>query len=148
MSINVTTRAAEDSSPDDSRKLQAGTGRLWFEVAASAGAWFGIGLSDMIITWRACVHEEQFGNASAHPGARVLYFLFTFVLIGVALLAGTISYRSWQKVAGMARLLRAEGQERREFMALAGLFISFTLGAGMIWLCLPLFILEMCLRAR
>ena len=45
-------------------------------------------------------------------------------------------------------MLLAEATERKEFMAWAGLFISFTLGVGIVWLCLPLFILQMCIRAR
>ena len=123
-------------------------GRLWFGVAASTGAWFGVGIADMFITWRACIHEEQFGGPSAHPGARVLYFVFTVLLFAVAAFAGTMSYRNWRKLAGLTRLLRAEGSERKEFMALAGVFISFTLGVGIVWLCLPLFLIRMCLRAR
>ena len=34
-------------------------GSLWFQVAASGIAWFGLGVADMVITWRACVHEEK-----------------------------------------------------------------------------------------
>jgi hypothetical protein len=137
MSTNTTSRADGIS-----------TTRLWLGVAASAGAWFGLGLADMFITWLACVHQEKFGGASAHPGARILYFAFTVLLFGVAALAGTMSYRNWRKLSDIRSLLLAEGYERKEFMALAGLFISVTLGAGIIWLCLPLFILQQCLRAR
>jgi hypothetical protein len=137
MSTNPTTRVDGISNA-----------RLWFGLAASAGAWFGLGLADMFITWVACVHQEKFGGASVHPGARALYFAFTVLLFGVAALAGTMSYRNWYKLSHITSLLLAEGRERKEFMALAGLFISFTLGAGIIWLCLPLFILQQCLRAR
>ncbi|MDQ6732987.1 MAG: hypothetical protein M3Z35_02550 [Nitrospirota bacterium] len=122
--------------------------RLWFEVAGSGVAWFGLGLADMVITWRACVHEEQFGGPSSHPGALVLYFVMWIVLFGLATFAGTMSYRSWRTLSGVRELLSAEGRERKEFMSLAGLFISLTLGIGMVWLCLPLFILQMCARAR
>lgn len=123
-------------------------GRLWFGVVASAVAWFGVGLADMFITWRACVHEEQFGGASFHPGALILYVVFSFLLLGVAALAGTLSYRYWHRLSRAKALLDAEAYERKEFVALAGLFISFTLGAGMVWLCVPLFMIEMCLRVR
>jgi hypothetical protein len=102
----------------------------------------------MLITWRACVHEEQFGGPSSHPGALALYFVMWIVLFGLVTFAGTMSYRSWRTLSGARKLLAAEGQERKEFMSLAGLFISLTLGVGMVWLCLPLFILQMCARAR
>lgn len=124
------------------------TRRLWFGVGASVWAWFGVGLSDMFITWQACEHEEQFGGASAHPGARVIFFVFTFLLLGVAAVAGAMSYSDWHRLSGLKALLHAEATERKEFMAWAGLFISFTLGVGIVWLCLPLFIIQMCLRAR
>lgn len=122
--------------------------RLWFQVAASAAAWLSLGLGDMLITWRACVHEEQFGGPSVHPIAHALYFAVAGLVFALTVLAGTMSYRSWYSLSGVTSLLAAEGRERREFMSLAGIFISVTLGAGIIWLCLPLFLLEMCLRTR
>ncbi len=149
MSTESTTRQGEDLHPDDANTpTRVSTARLWFGVAASAGAWFGLGLADMFITWRTCLHEEQFGGASAHPASRAIYFLFTFALFAVAATAGTMSYRDWRKLAGITALMQAEGQERSEFMALVGVFISFTLGMGIVWLCLPLFILQMCMRTR
>lgn len=124
------------------------TSRLLFGVGASVWAWFGVGLSDMFITWQACLHQEEFGGPSAHPGARVLFFVFTFLLLGLAAVAGTMSYRDWRRLSGATTVLQAEATERKAFMAWAGLFISFTLGVGIVWLCLPLFILQMCIRAR
>ena len=70
------------------------------------------------------------------------------LLMGLAAVAGTMSYRNWRKLSGASEVLRAEATERKAFMAWAGLFISFTLGVGIVWLCLPLFILQMCIRAR
>ena len=122
--------------------------RLWFEFAASATGWLSLGCLDMVIAWRACVHQEQFGGPSPHPGARILYFLLWIVTFGVASLAGSMSYRTWRTLSGASELLRAEGRERREFMSLAGLFISITLGIGFLWMCLPLFMLQMCARTR
>ena len=72
----------------------------------------------------------------------------TVLLLGVAVVAGVMSYRGWKKLAGVTGLLRAEGRERSEFLSLAGLYISFTLGAGMVWLGIPLFLLEICVRTR
>ncbi len=56
-----------------------------------------------------------------------------------------MSYRRLAQAFGsQSDLLSAEAIERKEFMALAGLIISFTLGIGMVWLFLPVFIIEMC----
>jgi hypothetical protein len=136
-----------DSNPA-ARKEAVPTSKLWFGSAAATGAWFGLGLSDMFITWRACLHEEQFGGPSAHPGARMPFFFCSSFLLALAVVAGVMSYRNWKRLSGLTALLRAEATERKEFMALAGLFISFTLGVGIVWLCLPLFIIQMCIRAR
>lgn len=132
---------AEAAAPQSDR-------RLWFQFAAAAIAWHVLCASDMMILWGACVHQEQFGGPSSHPGAFILFFVLWFVLFGLAALAGLMSYRSWRRLSGSSELLRAEGRDRKEFMSLAGLFVSVTLGAGFIWLCLPLFILEMCARTR
>ena len=137
MSTDVTTR--EEMVPPR---------RLWFGVVASTVAWFGLGIADMFITWLACVHQEQFGGPSYHPAARVLYIASGVCLLGLTAIAGFVSYRNWHRLAGVTRLLSAEAYDREEFMALAGLFISVTLGAGLVWLCLPLFIIEMCMRVR
>ena len=122
--------------------------RLWFQVAGSGIAWFALGFADIVITWGACVHEEQFGAPSSHPGARILYFVMWLVLAALALLAGWMSYRSWRSLSDRSDLLYAEGRERKEFMSQAGFFISLTLGIGIVWLSLPLFLIEMCARMR
>jgi hypothetical protein len=135
-------------SESTTREQTVPTSRLWFGVVGSTLAWFSLGLADMFITWRACVHEEQFGGASSHPGARVLYFVAGISLLALTGVAGFMSYKDWHRLSGLKDLLSAEAYERKEFMALAGLFISFTLGFGMVWLFLPVFIIEMCLRVR
>jgi len=114
----------------------------------SALAWIGLGVADMLITWRACLNEEQFGGASFHPGAHALYFVVTGLLFVMAVLTGVSSYRTWRKLSGATTFLDAEGRERSEFMSQAAIFISFTLGFGMIWFFIPLFIIQMCLRTR
>ena len=120
----------------------------WFGVAGSALAWIALGAGDILITWQACRHWELFGEPGNSPNAHILYFVITFVLIGLAVMAGISSYQSWKKFSDRRALLCAEGRERTEFIALAGLFMSLTLGFGMLWLCLPLFVIQMCLRAR
>lgn len=140
--------SSDERSQDPGGSAEVPNGRLWFQVAAAGVAWFGLGLADIVITWRACVHQEQFGGPSAHPGARLLYFVMWVALFGLAVLAGTMSYRSWRMLSGISDLLYAEGRERKEFMSQAGFFISLTLGIGIVWLCLPLFILQMCARTR
>ncbi|MGA7158753.1 MAG: hypothetical protein WBY53_18045 [Acidobacteriaceae bacterium] len=105
-------------------------------------------MADMFISWLACVHQEQYGGPSYHPFARALFFIFAVLLFGLALLTGYMSYRSWRDLSRASDLIQAEGRERKEFMSLAGFFISVTLGFGIFWLSIPLFIFQMCARAR
>ena len=137
MSTDITTR--DGTVP---------TGTLWFGVAASVAAWLGLYLADILITWLTCPHRDQLGGPSPDAGARVLYIVSTLALLALAATAGTMSYRNWRRLSDIKRLLAAEAFERKEFMALAGLFISFTLGVGIVWLGLPLFMIQMCLRTR
>lgn len=122
--------------------------RLWFGLAASAVAWASLGFIDILITWRACVHDEQFGNPSVHPVARILYIAVAICLFLVVLIAGSISYRNWRMISTQNKILEAEATDRREFMALLGVFVSITLGMGVLWLSIPPLVIELCLRAK
>jgi hypothetical protein len=143
---NTMSAGFQPQAPDNAQKIS--NRRVWFEFAASAGSWIFLGFFESVIAWRACVHQEQFGGPSPHPGARILYFLLWIASFSLALLAGSMSYRTWRRLCGASKLLRAEGRERQEFMSLSGLFITVTLGFGFFWMCLPLFMLQMCARTR
>jgi H+/Cl- antiporter ClcA len=122
--------------------------RLWFGLAASAVAWGALGLIDIVITWRACVHQEQFGNASAHPDARAMYIIVASALFLVVVTAGTMSYRNWRTISQQSEIIDATATDRQEFMALLGVFVSITLGMGVLWLAIPPLMIELCLRAK
>lgn len=123
-------------------------GRLWFGFVASAVAWILLGFIDIVITWRACVHQEQFGNASYHPGARAAYIAVELALLAIVVVAGILSYRNWRAISAQNEILDATATDRREFMALLGVFVSLTLGMGVVWLSIPPLMLELCLRAK
>jgi len=143
MSTNSTTALPSDWLPQNAEAPdRIPVNRLVFQVTASALAWSSLGAADVLITWRACIHS------ASQSSAGIPYFVITGLLFCLTLLAGGMSYRSWHKLSGLTALLRAEGRERSEFLSLAGVFISCTLGAGIIWLGMPLFILEMCVRTR
>jgi divalent metal cation (Fe/Co/Zn/Cd) transporter len=133
---------------DSVRQSSVSPSRLWFGLTAAAAAWVLLGFIDILITWRACVHQEQFGNASAHPDARIIYIAVAISLFIVVLTAGTLSYRNWRRISSQRRLLEANATDRREFMALLGVFVSVTLGAGVLWLSIPPLVIEFCLRAK
>jgi uncharacterized membrane protein YphA (DoxX/SURF4 family) len=107
-----------------------------------------LGIAEILITWRECLHQEQFGGASDHPGMHALSIILFLALLAIAIGAGIMSYRNWRQLAGGVRIYRAEGEPPREYLALLGVFISITLGLGIIWLGIPLTILSLCVRTR
>lgn len=136
------------ASEPTTRAVPSEPRRLWFGVVAAAIAWFLTGIAEMFITWRACLHTEQFGNATSHPWATVTSFVVSWFLIGVAATAGFVSWMNWRRLSAKRHLLESEGHSHREFLAMIGIFISFTLGVGMVWMAIPLFILRYCARVR
>ena len=69
-------------------------------------------------------------------------------LFSIVLLAGRTSYRNWRALTGACGLIETLATDRQEFMALAGVFVSFTLGIGVLWLAVPLFMVQLCMRAK
>lgn len=122
--------------------------RLWFGFAVPAMAWLSLGILDILITWRACMHQEDFGIPNSHPAVRVVFFVLALVLLALTLGAGAISYRNFRQLSGQRGLLGSHAVERREFMAMLGVIISITLGMGIIWLALPPLFLDLCWRAK
>lgn len=122
--------------------------RLWFGFAGSAVSWIALGLADIVLTWRVCLDRDQYGMSHSQPSFRLVYFVVTFLLLLTAISAGTISYRNWRDLAPNCAISKAEARGRSEYMALAGVFISFTLGIGIILLGIPVAILNLCVRAH
>ena len=122
--------------------------RLWFGFAGSAGSWIALGIIDLLITWQACLGQEQYGGAHLDPGVKVLYLVVTLLLLITAVTAGGVSFRNWRELSHSGSLAKAEGRGREEYMALIGVFVSFTLGIGIVLLGIPLAIIDLCVRAR
>jgi hypothetical protein len=122
--------------------------RVWFGVVAAGAAWFLLGIAEMFITWRACLHNEALGTASSHPSATIASFVVSFFLLGLVAAAGFVSWNTWRNLSRQRSFIEAEGRGQHEFIALVGVVFSLTLGAGMVWMTLPLFILRLCARVR
>jgi len=78
----------------------------------------------------------------------LLTILITVALFATIVTSGIVSYRNWRRLSADADLESAEGRGREEFMALLGVFVSLTLGFSVLWLALPLFVLDLCVRTR
>ena len=130
------------------RQPSRSPGRLWFGLVASAAAWFALASSDILLTWAACLHQEQFGGASRHTGLLVLAWGITLGLVAVIVTAGGISYQNWRQLVKEADSGNEGARDRAEFMALLGVFISVILGIGVMWMALPLALVDLCVRTR
>lgn len=122
--------------------------RLWFGFVTSAACWVMLGCLDLLITWRACIYQEDYGLPSHPTSATVLYLLASVLLLVITIAAGVTSYRNWRMVSQQRAMLESPSVERTEFMALVGVIISVTLGIGILLLALPPFFLSLCWRAR
>jgi hypothetical protein len=122
--------------------------RLWFGVLTAAVAWGSMGMIETLIVWRTCISQNQFGGGNADQMPRAICFGIALLLLATGILAGVTSYRNWRKLSCQSKLIDSLATERREFMALLGVFVSVTLGMGMIWLSLPPIIIHICERAK
>lgn len=122
--------------------------KLWFGTATAAIAWVVLGCLDIVITWRVCMVQEDYGIPTPRPEARVGYFIAALVLLALTIAAGWMSYRNWRNLSSNREMLNAPAVEHREFMALVGVIVSVTLGMGIVWLALPPLFIDVCWRAR
>lgn len=122
--------------------------RIWFGFAAAFFCWWGLGIADVMITWRECLHREQFGTSSSHPGLLTLNIIIFLALLVIAVVAGITSYRNWRMLSGESGIFGAQAQRPYEYLSMLGVLMTIMLGVGIIWFGLPLFIIQLCLRTR
>ena len=123
--------------------------RLWFGLTTAAVAWLTAGFIDLLIVWHVCGYSAAYGMNRAHcgrarPGFRDYGDAVPDRLGGghhvVSKLADAFASRA------SARLQAP--RTAREFMALVGVFISVTLGVGIVWLSIPPLLIQLCVRAK
>lgn len=122
--------------------------KLWFGVTGSALSWITLGCLDILITWQACTHQEDFGVPGTKHSMVIVLGLLALLLLAITIAAGVTSYHNWRFLSTKERILDADAIERHEFIALLGVFISVMLGFGICWLALPPLFLDLCWRAR
>ena len=122
--------------------------RLWFGFAGATAAWVLTGILNVLLAWQACIGGEAGSFIFTQTGIRVALGVITFVLLAVAVAAGVISFQNWRTLSRQPEFMEAEGRGRKEFMALVGVFVSLSLGAGIFWFVLPIYIIRMCVRAH
>lgn len=122
--------------------------RLWFGTAAAAVAWVLLGCADIMIAWRACMVQENYGIPTPRPDVRMFYFFLALALLAISIYAGVTSYRTWEYLSARGVTLHSHAVERHEFLAMAGVIVAVTMSMGILWLALPPLFLDLCWRAR
>lgn len=123
--------------------------RLWFGFAGAVPAWVIAGLVDVILAWHVCMGKELDVNPIYTPvGMRILLGVITFGGLGVATAGALISFRNWQRLSDKSGFIEAEGRGRKQYMALTGVIISTALAIGIVWFSIPIYLLNLCVRAR
>jgi hypothetical protein len=140
--------STREQAPNTREGKPVPPGRLWFGTATAAFAWVLLGCADIVITWRACMVQEDYGIPTPRPDVRILYFVLALALLAVTVWAGVTSYRTWRYISLQRKMLEAMAVERREFLALGGVIVAVTMGMGILWLALPPLFLDLCWRAR
>jgi hypothetical protein len=134
--------SVHSSEPDVSEK------RLWFGFSGAAAAWVFAGITDASLAWFACMGGEVTNWPFTTTGMHVMLGLITFGLLAIATVGGIVSFKNWRKLSESGRFIEAEARGRKQFMAMIGVFISLSLGLGIIWFAIPVYILGVCVRAR
>ena len=122
--------------------------RMWVGTAGASVAWTALGVIDVLINWRACQHQFDFGLPPPQTGARILIGAVGALLFFVSLLCGWISYRNWREVTRERNLLATLAVDRPEYMAYVGLIVTTAMSMGTFWLALTPIFTNICWRAR
>jgi hypothetical protein len=122
--------------------------KLWFGFFASCAAFAINGFVAFVISWRTCfIGHGTFGPLSEN-GVRWLLAVITVGLFILAVSAGRISYRHWRTISGSRDLAHAESAGTAEFVSMLGVLCSFIMSVGIIWISLPLILIDVCMRAH
>ena len=122
--------------------------RLWFGFTGAAIAWILAGILNALLAWQACMGGEAGSFIFTQTRIRIVLGIITFGLMAVGAAAGFVSYRNWRQLSERPDIVSAEGRGREEFMSLVGMVVSVSLGMGMLWFAIPIYLIRMCVRAH
>jgi hypothetical protein len=122
--------------------------RLWFGTAGTVVAWVLAGILNVLFAWQACMGGEAGWGPFTSTGMEILLGCITFGLLTVGVFSGITAYRNWRTLSDTSDLISAEAKERKQFMGLVGIVVGVTLGLGMAWFSIPVYVLNYCTRWR
>ena len=86
--------------------------RLWFGTITAAVAWTVLGMADIVVCWRSCMVQQDYGIPAPEVGSRVLYGVLAIVFLIVSIYAGFMSYRTFKYLSEGRRLLESSAVPR------------------------------------
>lgn len=122
--------------------------QLWFGLVGALFCWVCAGLLNVLFAWQACMGGEAGSFVFTSTGMEILLGFITFGLLAVGIWAGMVSYRNWQRLTHGTDVFHGEGFERKQYMAICGVIVTVTLGVGMMWFSVPIYVLQICTRWR
>ena len=111
-------------------------------------AWVLAGLINAILAWLACIGGDAGAAFFTPTGIHVVLGIITFFMLALDVAAGIVAFQNWRILSRQDNFVDAEARPRQEFMGLFGVIVSATLGAGIVWFVLPIYIIRMCVRAH
>ena len=120
--------------------------RLYFETLGIGAIWFVIELVNIAVAWWACQGGLTGTHALSQTGLRILLGILTFASLAAAIAAGIMAFRDWRALSQRRNFVESEALERQEFMSYVGVFVSASLGVGIFWFVLPIYVLGVCVR--
>ena len=121
---------------------------LWLGLIPSGTAFSVNGFLGFVLVWRTCyIGHGQLGALSA-SGVRYLLAAITAGLFGVAVYGGWHSYRNWRRVSNLPTMYESESPATAEYISMIGVLCSTFLSIGIIWFCIPLVFISVCVRGH
>ena len=121
---------------------------LWFGLVASWVAFAVDGFLGYVISWRTCFIGHGHLGALSQGEVRWLLAGITILLFIVAASGGLHSYRNWRDMSGSESFVEAEATGTAEFISMIGVLSSTFMSVGIIWISLPLIMIDVCMRAK
>jgi hypothetical protein len=124
-----------------------GKRKLWFGLAAAGSAFFTEVVTIFVVSWAACYAGH--GELGAWPQSSVRWVLagITIVLFTLSVTGGVMSYQHWRQLSGSNNLAHSEAEPNDEFVSMVGALCSAAMSLGILWISLPLIIINICIRS-
>ena len=118
------SKALHRETPSPSKRIER---RLWFGILAGPFAWTAHELIGLAIVGRRCMDD-----ADMDPLGYWLLFGIGLAAAAITAAGAWVAFRVFREWTDQKKLTRAEGWDRVEFMAIAGVIISIALLANII----------------